>query len=283
VSETKHVPNAPGRAVLQARILENALQAPGVYRLWFEAGDDIARPDPGQFFQVRPVSGLDPLLPRPLSVHRVEKRDGLLAVALLYRVAGRGTALLSERVAGDRLQVFGPLGSGFAPPAGPGRCALLAGGMGAAPVMFLAEEGLNRGWFGAEEVEIFYGAASRAELHCEETFRSLGVPVSTATDDGSAGFHGTVVDLLAKRGAQGKAPRWICAVGPEPMYAALGRTALAPDARVQVSLERRMACGVGACRACVTRVRMQEGVRYADVCGTGPVFDLKEMELNGME
>jgi len=204
-------------------------------------------------------------------------------VALLYRVAGRGTALLADRRVGDTVQVFGPLGNGFTGPEGPGRRVLLAGGMGVAPLLGLAEEGRSSGWFRPEDTEVLYGGATASELVCEAGFRALGLTVRTATDDGTAGFHGTAVDLLMERGKEDGFPAWVFAVGPVPMYAALEKLPLPDSCRISISLERRMACGLGACRSCVVSVRNGNAVRYTDVCKTGPVFDLNEIVLDGLD
>jgi dihydroorotate dehydrogenase electron transfer subunit len=186
--------------------------------------------------------------------------------------------------AGEVVQVLGPLGNGFTLTAFPGRTVLVAGGMGAAPLLFLAEAGLRGGALDRSRTEILYGAPTAGALCAAEAFRSLGVPVQTATDDGSAGVRGTVLDLLdAALDGQGEAFR-IFAVGPEVMYRELEQRLAGRKIPCQVSVERRMGCGLGVCRSCVVPVRERGGSRaYRDVCRTGPVFALEELALETVE
>jgi dihydroorotate dehydrogenase electron transfer subunit len=245
-----------------------------------EAPDVARAAEPGQFLQVRPDWGRDPLLPRPFSVHRRLAGPGgePRGVSILYRIVGRGTRLLTAVGRGDEVRILGPLGRAFDLSGLEGRCALVAGGMGAAPLLFLAEAAAARHEGAAPNAEVILGAPRADALVAEEEFRRTGLEVSVATDDGSMGHHGTVVDLLANRLKGPRPPGRIFAVGPEPMYRSLREALNGRDVPCQISVERRMACGVGACRSCVVAWTGDGGRKtYVDVCRRGPVFDLKDV------
>jgi len=249
-----------------------------VHRLDLEAPWIARRAEPGQFVHLRPAWGTDPLLPRPFSVHRLRSasKEAAEGFSILYRVCGRGTSRMTRLRPGDGVQVLGPLGRGFSVDPFAGRSFLLAGGMGAAPLLFLAQRGLATGAFSRDRCELVYGARTGAELAALEAFEALGITVSTATDDGSRGFHGTATALLDRRMEQAEGPFRVFAVGPEAMYRALQDRLPAGGVRCEISVERRMACGLGVCRSCVLRVRGAGGeVAFRDACRTGPVFPLE--------
>ncbi|OAT86735.1 dihydroorotate dehydrogenase electron transfer subunit [Desulfotomaculum copahuensis] len=264
------------KSAVLAEVLENREVAAGIRLLWLDAPAVCRAAAPGQFVHVRCAENLDPLLRRPLSIHAVERGKGRMA--LLYQVAGRGTALLAARRPGDRLDVLGPLGHGFTIPAPGRRMALVGGGIGAAPLFFLCQELAERDVSGY----ILAGARSREQL-IVPSLPAAGPPDEwlapgrfvrrAATDDGSAGHHGPVTDLLAPLLA-GREVDAVYACGPRGMLQAV--CALLKRYRVpgQVSLEERMGCGVGACLACACRTAGEDGrpSGYQRVCVEGPVF-----------
>ncbi|RDV81679.1 dihydroorotate dehydrogenase electron transfer subunit [Ammonifex thiophilus] len=252
----------------EAEILSQRRLAPDIYRLELFAPRVAEQAQPGQFLMVRTSISLDPFLRRPLSVNAVDRRRG--AVALLYRVVGRGTRLLAERKLGKRLNVVGPLGRGFTVPLS-GPVVLVAGGLGIAPLFFLAEVCRQRG----NEVILFYGARSQEELVLRRELESLGIKVFWATDDGSLGERGTVVELLKKKGLPPAAP--VYAAGPPPMLKALAAALKDMGREAEFSLEERMGCGVGACRGCAVKVREGKDFVYRRVCADGPVFKAGEV------
>jgi dihydroorotate dehydrogenase electron transfer subunit len=247
-------------------VLRQEELASGCFRITFLSEEIAAAARPGQFLHVRVAPSLDPLLRRPLSVHAVNRQTG--EVALLYRVTGRGTELLARKKKGDSLDVLGPLGRGFALP-GPGRrAAVVAGGIGVAPLFFLLQRLAGAG----NPADVLLGARSSKMLILEKEIRALGFFVRTATDDGSAGYRGAVTDLLAELLAQG-GTEMVYACGPVAMLAATARLLEKHGVKGQVSLEERMGCGVGACFSCACRVREGDGREsYRRVCCEGPVF-----------
>lgn len=217
---------------------------------------------PGQFVQVEVSATHDPYLMRPISVHDNDAKH----LSLLYRVAGRGTELLAKKNAGESLHVIGPLGNGFTLTERPS-AVVIGGGIGAAPLYYL----LNALRAVGKEVYFFFGAKSKEELFLLAEYQQLVTHFATATDDGSAGFHGLVTELAKPVMATQNAEIYAC--GPTPMLRAVSQIATAANRRSYVSLEAKMACGVGACLGCVVPV----GDGYKRVCVDGPVFTGEEV------
>lgn len=230
-----------------------------------------ARLKPGQFFNIvtRFPTSYDPLLRRPYSVYRVEAQASTMT--FLVRPFGRGSAWLAERQLGETLGMLGPLGNSFTFERRAQRLLMLAGGVGVAPLVMLSDEAAAKNL----DVVFVMGAANAAGL-LPAAELGENVEYVVATDDGSRGHHGLATDLMA--GYTGWADQ-IFACGPEPMYATLVEV-LAPHRiekkpPVQISVERGMACGLGACLGCV--VETTHGMIAS--CVQGPVFDLDEVVL----
>lgn len=217
---------------------------------------------PGQFINIRVSDNFDPLLRRPISIHGISGTK----IKIFYEVVGKATRVLSERKAGESLDIIGPLGNGFElgrPKTEDRRPILVAGGMGVAPLMFLAEK------LKQSSVQVLIGARSKEALLCVNDFKKLGCDVKIATDDGSAGFKGRVSDLLKDLlSTLHPAPCTLYACGPKPMLKAVADIANAQRIPAQLSLEEHMSCGFGACLGCV--VKTQDG--FKRVCQEGPVF-----------
>jgi len=232
---------------------------------------------PGQFVHVRVNDVTDPLLRRPISLHGIDYQRG--TVSLLYQVAGRGTRLLSELQAGAEADIMGPLGRGFAIPDGIRRVLVIGGGIGAAPlfplVQALKHYNVNQ--------TVLLGARSADCVIGLDQLQSLGVYTETATDDGSMGHHGFITELAEKQIALSK-PDYFYACGPNPMLGQLLKITGSLGIDGQVSLEEYMGCGVGACLACVCKVKRTEpegGFHYHKVCTDGPVFKAGEVIIDG--
>ena len=220
-------------------------------------------------------TGLDPLLKRPLSVHRWIDGD----LQLLYKTAGKGTNILSEKKPGDTLDVIGPLGNGFPIDKKAGNVILVAGGLGIAPVVALAET-LMPSHPPLQKVErsllFFYGARTREEVLRIDKLNSIGIDPIISTDDGTLGRKGNIVSVLKKYLTRYSLPATRCvlyACGPEPMLKSLSLLAKGYKLKGYIALEQRMACGLGACLGCV--VKTVDG--YKRVCKEGPVFPIEEI------
>ncbi|MBM3133169.1 MAG: dihydroorotate dehydrogenase electron transfer subunit [Chloroflexi bacterium] len=242
---------------LTGRVISCNEVAQGIYLIWVGASEIAATSRPGQFVTIR--CGEDALLRRPFSIHRVRAGQ----VALLFAVVGPGTVWLSSRKEGDFLDILGPLGNGFEIPKKPHNLILVAGGVGIAPLAYLAEDASARG----SSVRLILGAANGSRL----ISGIEGAEVSIVTEDGSYGKKGKATDFLP---SQVEWANEIFACGPLPMYRTMAE--MLPhfgDRPVQVTLEQVMGCGVGACRGCAVPTR--HGPRM--VCSDGPVFDLREI------
>ena len=225
---------------------------------------EIAREaKPGQFVMVN--CGPDCVLPRPFSIHRVnDQGDVSLYFAVLE--GGKGTNWLSSIRKGDSVEMLlpKPLGKGFSISLASHNLLLVAGGMGIASLYLLAEETLKKGY----SVTLLYGTAVR-NWYVEGLLTSVG-DLHIATEDGSVGYHGLVTDLLPEF------TDWadqIYACGPLPMYKTMAKLPFLNNKNVQISLEARMGCGLGACYGCT--VRTKSGLKQ--VCKDGPVFDLDDI------
>ena len=252
---------------VHAAIISNSEVMPGVYLIWLESPQIAATAQPGQFVMVR--CGEETLLRRPLSVHQVE--GGKLA--LLFSVVGKGTHWLAQREAGNNVDIFGPLGNGFSIQSDSHNLLLLAGGIGIAPLCFLAQQALKQGC----AVTLLLGASTAAQLYPRH-FLPPKAEAITITEDGTDGQQGIVTNLIPKY--VGWADQ-VFACGPTSMYHALlaHNPPLLKTKPVQISLEVRMGCGRGVCYGCT--VKTKGGLKQ--VCTDGPVFDLDDVlwdELN---
>ena len=217
---------------------------------------------PGQFIAMYCEDDTK-LLPRPISICGIDAEKGTLRV--VYRIAGEGTRLFSEMKEGDSLEVLGPLGNGFTMKEE--KAIIVGGGIGIPPMLELAKQ------LSCEKTVVL---GYRDELFLKDEFESYA-NVVVATEDGSCGTKGTVIDAIKEAGVDGKV---IYACGPMPMLKALAEYAEAHDMEAQISLEERMACGIGACLGCICKTKKKDhhtNVNNQRICKDGPVFDAKEV------
>jgi dihydroorotate dehydrogenase electron transfer subunit len=250
--------------------ITSAQEVTGATRLlWLEAPEMAQAVRPGQFVMVR--CGPDNFLPRPFSVHRVDGER----LALLFSVVGGGTRWLAARKKGEKINIFGPLGNGFTIRPGSRNLLLVAGGIGLAPLAFLADTAIASG----KKVTLITGARDADCLPPVFSPQSLydkgALPASlqgvTATEDGSEGFKGLATQLIP---AYLEGSDQVFACGPVAMYRAMAKMPELKDKSVQVSLEMVMGCGTGVCYGCT--IKTKSGLRQ--VCKDGPVFEMGELE-----
>lgn len=228
--------------------------------LSFPKGAKEARP--GQFIAMYCEDGTK-LLPRPISICGIDAEAGTLRV--VYRIAGEGTRLFSQMKAGDSLEVMGPLGNGFTMK--DKKAIIVGGGIGIPPMLELTKQ------LDCEKTVVL---GYRDELFLKEEFEACA-NVAVATEDGSAGTRGTVIDAIKAAQVSGEI---IYACGPMPMLKALAEYADAHGMEAQISLEERMACGIGACLGCICKTKEKDhhtNVNNTRICKDGPVFDAKEV------
>jgi dihydroorotate dehydrogenase electron transfer subunit len=288
MTEGLHAPFCADRACHErVAILENVCVARDTFRVRFACPTLARRIVPGQFLMVRIRGVDDPLLGRPLALYDtvLDKAGAPTGVDIVYLVVGKMTSLLAGMLPGQELEVWGPLGNGFAPVA-TDHLVMIAGGIGQTPFLALAREYLGQRPYGdpprqtqrAPRVTLCYGARNKDYLAGVEDFERLGLEVRISTDDGSAGHHGFVTEVAAQ--VLDAAPQaHVACCGPEPMMEAVARLAAARGITCQVSLETPMACGIGICFSCVTRVRdAGGGWDYRRTCVEGPIFDAAAIE-----
>jgi dihydroorotate dehydrogenase electron transfer subunit len=229
---------------------------------------------PGQFVMLKTSRGMDPLLRRPFSIFEVLRHDdgSPRGITILNKRIGKGTSLLYEVEAGARLDCLGPLGRPFEPVDPPAEGWMIAGGVGLAPFITLAEALVARG----TEATLFYGARRAADLHCADLFERLGVRVAFSTEDGTRGTRGLItapLDAALQALPASRTVRlYVC--GPTPMMRAVASVAAANGRPCDVSLEQVMGCGMGGCYSCVVTARDPGGTpHHTRSCIDGPVFD----------
>ena len=249
-------------------VISNREIARETYALRFASPELASECKPGQFINVRVDSSYDPLLRRPYSISNVYGDE----CEILYAVIGKGTAALSGKRAGDTLGIIGPLGNTYGYSGDFSTALLLAGGIGVAPFPLLTGELKSRGI----EVHTFIGARS-----ADRIVRSGLLDVHVSTDDGSEGFHGTVVELLHRYLTENTIakPR-IFACGPNAMLKAAQALAGGMNLPCELSLESEMACGIGICQGCPIE-RSSGEQKYALVCTDGPCFDSRVIAFSG--
>jgi dihydroorotate dehydrogenase electron transfer subunit len=233
---------------------------------------DLARP--GQFVMVKPSRGGDPLLRRPFSIFEILRGPdrSTRGISLLNKRVGAGTGLLYDAAPGARVTCLGPLGRPFEPVDPPMQAWMIAGGVGLAPFLTLAEALVARG----TPTTLFYGARRGSELYYADSFEAIGVRTVLSTEDGSRGARGFITvpltDALAALGPDEAIKLYVC--GPTMMMRAVAKLAGLHGQACDVSLEQVMGCGLGGCYSCVVLTRQPGGPpHFVRSCLEGPVFD----------
>ena len=248
----------------QAIIIRQEEIADDIYSIWLRTESVAGAAKAGQFISIYCTDG-SRILPRPISICEIDREDG--AIRIVYRVAGDGTKEFSKMHTGDQLEIVGPLGNGF--PRKSQKAFLIGGGIGIPPMLQLAKE-LDC------EKQIVLGF--RDEMFLLEEFHEQG-SVYIATEDGSAGTEGNVLDAIRENGLTADI---IYACGPTPMLLAIKEYADKHDIECWISMEERMACGIGACLACVCQSKNKDehsNVNNKRICKEGPVFLAREVEF----
>jgi dihydroorotate dehydrogenase electron transfer subunit len=259
-------------------VTANVPLARNTYRLRLHTPKLARAIRPGQFVMLRLPRTTDPLLGRPFALYDTVLDEGgePAGIDIVHLVVGKMTGLLAGLKPGDLVEVWGPLGNGFPELAGLEHVALVAGGIGQTPFLAHVRELLGTRGFGgraaqrqARRVSLYYGVRSADLAAGVDDFRAAGADVHLASDDGTLGFRGFVTQLLGQHAP----PQHLVGCGPEPMLKALAQLARRWGVPCHLSLETPMACGVGICFSCVTKVLTDEGWDYRRVCVEGPVFD----------
>ena len=249
---------------LTAKVVSQEALTDDICSMWIQADEIAKAAKPGQFISVY-TKDKSKVLPRPISLCEIDKEQGRLRI--VYRVVGAGTKEFSAYQAGDDIEIMGPLGNGF--PLKEKKAFLIGGGIGIPPMLELAKN-LNC------EKQMVLGY--RDVLFLNDEFEQYG-RVYVATEDGSAGTKGNVIDAIRENGLDAEI---IYACGPTPMLRALKAYAVEHGMECWLSLEEKMACGIGACLACVCKskdIDEHSHVHNKRICKDGPVFAAEEVEL----
>jgi dihydroorotate dehydrogenase electron transfer subunit len=253
-----------------ARIAENRPLGAGYFVLRLSGCESLVGAHPGQFVMIRGDWERDPLLPRAFSLMSIGPGG---RADVLAKTVGRGTALLERALPGARLAVLGPLGSRFPEPRADTLDLLVAGGVGLPPMYMQAERAAQLGL--VDRCEMLYGGRGAADLVLLAEMKGMGLPLHLTTEDGAAGTKGLVTAALeARLAAHRGRPMRVMGCGPNGMLWAIARIAKAQEIPCFISLEERMACGIGVCLGCAVPARSRP-FRY--VCSNGPVFDAADV------
>lgn len=246
-------------------VVKNESLASDIYRLTIESEYISKNAVPGQFVNIKCSEGFEALLRRPISICSADCNKGTYDI--IFRNKGIGTSLLANKKKGDALDVLGPLGNGFSLDFKYTRIAVVGGGIGIFPLLFILKESK------AAIKKAYIGFRTKEQVILEEEFKQWASSLEIATDDGSYGYEGVATDLLKRDiGASGYDIIYSC--GPMPMMKKATEIASAEGISIQVSLEQRMGCGFGACLACACKTKALEGGwQFSHVCKDGPVFD----------
>lgn len=255
----------------KCRILDHQQVAPQHFKLIISSKYISSHAEPGQFVNVRCGEDYDPLLRRPLSIHRISAEHERFE--LLYEVVGKGTEILSKYSVGSELDILGPLGKGFNLEKKE-IAILVGGGMGVAPLLALADALKNK----VKVIYVLIGSKNRGRVLAEASFKEITDQVLVSTDDGSYGKMGFISDILIDVLENTLEEHdldltSIYACGPNLMLKAVTDIAFQKKIPTQLSMEQHMACGIGTCLGCV--IQTKNG--YKKVCDDGPIFDAKEI------
>ena len=241
-----------------------------IYKIVFSCPEIAKEAEMGQFINVYLDKG-EMILPRPISIQDVDKAKG--TISIMYQIAGKGTEYMASIKAGKKLNIAGPLGNGFAYN-NYKKLALIGGGIGVPPMYYSAKAIKEK--YPDVEIKAFIGFRSAEFTILEAEFKAIGVEVVVATDDGSYGYHGNALAAFKESGFAAEA---VFACGPSVMLKFVAAYAAEKGIASQVSMEERMACGIGACVGCAIAIKnnSEKGFEFKKVCKDGPVFDGAEV------
>ena len=263
-----------------AEVLSNKRVSDQYYEIELRCPELIDEVKPGQFLMLKVREGYEPYLRRPFSFYGIKFLEDQPSFEILYKVVGSGTRMMAEMKGGEKIDVVAPLGNGFSLPLDISTAIIVAGGIGLAPLLFLAED-INKNRKDEVEIIFLYGGQGKEDIIDINRIKYASSEVRICTEDGSMGDRMVVTEMLEgylKEKGMGKYDRrsiGIFSCGPKAMLRIVSSIAKKYDIPCRVSLESYMACGFGACLGCVVKVLQEKGtdIAYERVCKEGPVFD----------
>jgi len=269
------------KTVVAGKIIFNRQLFKEYYLMGLKVPASFTESLPGQFVMVR-IPGKDvPLLGRPFSIYSLYTSRNDTVIEILYRIAGKGTALFSRMKENEEVSVLGPLGQGFDIFERRKHIILIAGGVGVAPLSFLAEIYARSYPDKNRKISCYLGAKSSGAHVGLDRLEGTCSEVKISTDDGSSGYHGLVTDLFYKDFLSSEnEDAFIYSCGPNQMMKSLAHILEGHSCKCQVSVEERMACGIGTCLGCTVVTKDEGGVKFLRACKEGPVFDIEVIDWN---
>ena len=259
---------------IKAKLLEKEELKPGIFKFSVQADEIVNTARPGNFIEIRVNDDIEPFLRRPISIYNMDKEKGILE--FIFQVKGKGTTILAKRNKGELIDIVGPLGFGPFKYSNFENLGIIGGGIGVFPLYELAKSAKNEN----KNVNTYLGFRNKDLVVLENEFKQLSNQLTITTDDGSYSQKGFAIDFLKKDIEAGKIDS-IYACGPLPMLRAVRELALEKNIPCQISLEERMACGLGVCLGCAVKTAKssKEAPEYWHVCKAGPVFQAKDVEI----
>lgn len=240
----------------------------GIYLIRLHSARIASKAVPGQFVNVRCSDGLNAYLRRPISICRVDRKNNTVDIVFMNR--GKGTNLLCSFAQGDTLDAMGPLGNGFTLPKEKERIAVVGGGIGVFPLLYLLEESH------CACKTAFLGFRTKEAIVLQDAFHRTAQKLVIATDDGSYGTNG-LITYPFMAWLEAERPDRVYSCGPAPMMKIVARACVQKGIFCEVSMEQRMGCGIGACLVCACKVQDGDDYQYAHVCKDGPVFPAERL------
>ena len=261
----------------KSKILWNKRVGDLYYKMGIGCDVEFFNAVPGQFIMLRLADHTVSLLNRPFSLHNlIYKNKKPIGIELLYKVVGRCTKAMSQQKEGDFVHILGPLGNGFMLPDKGSKIFIVAGGIGAAPMIFLLSS-IKQKYLLLSDTKFFLGGKTKDDILCVDEIAGLKVALNITTDDGSLGEKGFITESLKKEIKKNR-PDIIYACGPFNMLKAVAGISRDDNISCHISIETIMACGMGACLGCAVETAGTSG-KYAHVCIDGPVFDASLLKI----
>lgn len=258
----------------KAKLIKKEQLKEDIFKFSIEAKEIANLAKPGQFLEIRVIENITPLLRRPISIYNVERENGI--VEFIFQVKGKGTELLSKREIGDKIDVLGPLGSGIFKYKEYKNIAIIGGGIGVFPLYELAKNAKME----EKSIKTYLGFRNKDFVVLEEKFKKVSNELVITTDDGSYANNGFAINYL-KEDIKKEKIDCIFACGPMPMLRAVRELSIENKIPCQISLEEKMACGLGVCLGCAVKTNdsTKENPKYVHVCKNGPVFDANIVDI----
>ena len=259
---------------IKAKLLKKEELKPGILKFSVQADEIVSTAKPGNFIEIRVNDDIEPFLRRPISIYNMNKENGILE--FIFQIKGKGTTILAKRNEGELIDIVGPLGFGTFKYSSYENLAIIGGGIGVFPLYELAKSAKNEN----KNVNTYLGFRNKDLVVLEYEFNKVSNQLTITSDDGSYAQKGFAIDFLKKDIEDGKIDS-IYACGPLPMLKAVRELALEKNIPCQISLEEKMACGLGVCLGCAVKTAKspKEAPEYWHVCKAGPVFQAKDVEI----